>query len=327
VSHGRNGPSLGVVVAGLKLRIPVVTASGTFGYGREYAGLVDISHLGAVVVKGTSLEPWPGNPPPRTVETPAGMLNSIGLENPGVEHLLAEELPWLRRFGVPIVVNVAGRTPEEYAEVARRLDGAPGVAALEANISCPNVEEGGLSFGADPDAAARVVEGMRRVTDLPLIVKLTPNVTDIAALARRVVEAGGDAVSLINTLVGLAIDVETARTVLPRGTGGLSGPAVKPVALAMVYRVAAAVSVPVIGMGGIWSGRDAVEFLMAGASAVAVGTAIFVDPEAPLRVAREMADFMAEHGYSYPGELVGLANPGFAGRRPSRYDPGAEEPS
>ncbi len=319
---GRREPDLSVVVAGVRMRNPVMAASGTFGYGREYAGLVDLGRLGALVVKGTSLEPWPGNPPPRTVETPAGMLNSIGLENPGLDHLLREDLPWLRAQGVPVVVNVVGRTAREYAEMARRLDGVPGVAALEANISCPNVEEGGLAFGADPDEAAALVEGMRRATSLPLIVKLTPNVTDITAVARRVVEAGADAVSLINTLVGMAIDVETRRPVLARGTGGLSGPAIRPVALAMVYRVAQAVEVPVIGMGGIWDGRDAVEFILAGASAVAVGTATFVDPGRPLRIVEEIAAYMSGHGYERVEDMVGLANPGFARRRARRV--GAE---
>jgi len=313
------GPDLSVTVAGLRLRTPVMTASGTFGYGREYAGLLDLSELGAIVVKGTSLEPWSGNPPPRTVETAAGLLNSIGLENPGVECFLENDLPWLSGLGVPIIVNVVGRTAAEYVDLARRLDGAPGVSALEANISCPNVKEGGLAFGADPAVAGDLVTGMRRATRLPLIVKLTPNITDVAALARRVVEAGADAVSLINTLVGMAIDPEAGRPILARGTGGLSGPAVKPVALAMVYRVAAAVTVPVIGMGGIWTGRDAVEFLMAGASAVAVGTALFVDPEAPLRIAREIGDFMAGQGYGKVGEMVGLANTGFCGRRPESW--------
>lgn len=310
---------LSVVVAGIRMKNPVMTASGTFGYGREYADLVDLRALGAIVVKGTSLEPWTGNPPPRTVETASGMLNSIGLENPGVEHLIREDLPWLRAFGTPVIVNVVGRTAAEYAEVARRLDGAPGVCALEVNISCPNVEEGGLTFGADPESAAAVVTGMRRATGLPLIVKLTPNVTDVTALARRVVEAGADAVSLVNTLVGMAIDPEAARPVLARGTGGLSGPAIKPVALALVYRVAATVTVPVVGMGGIRSGLDAVEFLMAGASAVAVGTATFVEPRAALRVAAEIDAFLDGHGRRHVGELVGLANPGFAGSRPEPW--------
>ncbi|RJQ11609.1 MAG: dihydroorotate dehydrogenase [Bacillota bacterium] len=311
-------PDLGVAFAGLRMKTPVMTASGTFGYGREYAGLVNLSAIGAIVVKGVSLEPWEGNRPPRIIETASGMLNSIGLENPGLERFLEADLPWLVSSGAPVIVNVVGRTPTEYREVARALDGAPGVAALEANISCPNVEEGGLAFGADPEAAYGLVAAMREATSLPLIVKLTPNVTDVAGLAKRVVDAGADAVSLINTLVGMAIDVESGRAVLARGTGGLSGPAVKPVALAMVYRVAAAVSVPVIGMGGIWTGRDAVEFLMAGASAVAVGTATFVDPSAPVRIAGEIAEFLARRGYGWVGDLVGVANPGFRAGRPSR---------
>lgn len=308
---GERVPDLSVVVAGIRMKNPVMTASGTFGYGREYSDFVDLRALGAIVVKGVSLEPWEGNPPPRTVETRGGLLNSIGLENPGLERFLAEELPSLAGFGVPVIVNVVGRTPEEYAEVARRLGSAPGVAGLEANISCPNVEAGGLAFGTDPDRAADLVAGMRRATELPLIVKLSPNVADVAVLARSVVRAGADAVSLINTLVGLAIDPEARRPVFARGTGGLSGPAVKPVALAAVYRVAAAVRVPVIGLGGIMTGRDAVEFLMAGASAVAVGTAAFIDPGAPVRVAGEIADFMVTHGYGRVTDLVGLANPGF----------------
>ncbi len=312
-------PDLRVTVAGVKMKNPVMTASGTLGYGREYAGLVDLTALGAIVVKGVSLEPWTGNPPPRTVETPAGMLNSIGLENPGVTHVLAEDLPYLAGFGVPVIVNVVGRAAGEYSEVARRLTGAPGVAAIEVNISCPNVEEGGLSFGADPDIAADLVAGVRRATSLPVIVKLTPNVTDIVTLARRVTEAGADAVSLINTLVGLAIDPDACRPVLARATGGLSGPAIKPVALAAVYKVAAAVAVPVVGMGGIWTGRDAVEFLMAGASAVAVGTATFADPRAPIRVVSEIAGFMAGHGYGRVCEMVGRANPGFRGKGGQTY--------
>ncbi|MCL6580852.1 MAG: dihydroorotate dehydrogenase [Firmicutes bacterium] len=307
-----SGVDLSVDLAGVRMKNPVMTASGTFGYGREYAGLVDLAALGAIVVKGTSLEPWDGNPPPRTVETASGMLNSIGLENPGVEHFLREDLPWLRSFGTPVIVNVVGRTVEEYAEVARRLDGAPGVSGLEANVSCPNVKEGGLAFGADPRAVEAVVRAMKRATSLPLIVKLTPNVTDVTLTARAAEAAGADAVSLVNTLVGMAIDVETCRPVLARGVGGLSGPAIKPVALAMVYRVAAAVTVPVVGMGGIWTGTDAVEFLMAGATAVAVGTATLVDPRRPLAVAAEVAEFMAGHGYSRVPELVGRANPGFA---------------
>jgi dihydroorotate dehydrogenase (NAD+) catalytic subunit len=298
---------LGVTVAGIRMQNPVMTASGVFGYGREYAGLVDLRDLGAIVVKGTSLEPRKGNPPPRTVETAAGLLNSVGLANPGVDYFLEVDLPWLRGFGVPVIVNVVGHTIADYAEMARRLDGVPGVAALEANISCPNVQEGGLAFGADPTAAGLVVAAMRKATALPLIAKLTPNVADVSVVARAVVEAGADAVSLINTLVGLAIDLEGRKPILARGVGGLSGPAVKPVALAAVYRVASTLSVPIIGMGGIWTGRDAAEFIMAGASAVAVGTAVFVDPAAPTRVASELGEFMAANGFLRVRDFVGLA--------------------
>jgi dihydroorotate dehydrogenase (NAD+) catalytic subunit len=315
-SPARVGPDLGVTVAGIKMRNPVMIASGVFGYGREYADLIDLSTLGAIVVKGTSLDPREGNPPPRTVETAAGMLNSIGLQNPGVDYFLKVDLPWLRGFDVPVIVNVVGDTVEDYAKMADRLEGVPGVAALEANISCPNVDKGGLAFGADPVAAGSVVAAMRRATSLPLIVKLTPNVTDITAIAKEAVAAGADAISLINTLVGMAIDLETKQPVLARGIGGLSGPAIKPVALAAVYRVAAAVAVPIIGMGGLWTGRDAAEFLMAGASAVAVGTAIFADPSAPVRVAAELGEFMTERSFGRVADMVGLANKGFLGRYP-----------
>ena len=316
VGPARVGPDLDVTVAGVKMRNPVMIASGVFGYGREYADLIDLSTLGAIVVKGTSWNPREGNPPPRTVETVAGMLNSIGLQNPGVDYFLSVDLPWLRGFDVPVIVNVVGDTVEDYAKMAGRLEGVAGVAALEANISCPNVDKGGLAFGADPAAAGSVVAAMRRATSLPLIVKLTPNVTDITAVAKEAVAAGADAISLINTLVGMAIDLETRQPVLARGTGGLSGPAIKPVALAAVYRVAAAVTVPIIGMGGLWTGRDAAEFLMAGASAVAVGTAIFADPAAPGRVVAELGEFMTEQGFGRVAEMVGLANKGFLGRYP-----------
>ncbi|MFA5843466.1 MAG: dihydroorotate dehydrogenase [Coriobacteriia bacterium] len=296
---------LRVDIAGLVLRNPVMTASGTFAAGREYAPLVDLRRLGAVVTKGVSLDPWPGNPGPRIAETASGMLNSIGLENPGVETFVARDLTWLAGQDVPVIVNVVGHTPEEYAAVAARLDGEDAVAAIEVNISCPNVDRGGMAFGTDPTSAAEVTHAVRAATGKPVIVKLSPNVTDPVEIARAVVDAGADAVSLINTLLGMAIDIETCRPRLARVVGGLSGPAVKPVALRMVWQVANALDVPVIGMGGISEPEDAVEFLLAGASAVAVGTATFVDPTTALRVVDGVRDYCRRRGVSRVADLVG----------------------
>ena len=305
-------PDLAVDVAGIRCAHPVWTASGCCGYGHELAALYPLRELGAICVKGTALTAWTGNPGPRVAETPAGMLNAIGLQNPGVEHLLREDLPWLAAQGANVVVNVVGRTVEEYAAVARRLGAAPptAVAGVELNISCPNVKEGGLQFGGDLGAAAEVTAAVRAATRLPLIVKLSPNVADVAAFALAVERAGADAVSLINTLLGLRIDLARHRPVLAHGTGGLSGPAVKPVALRMVWEVAGAVRIPVVGVGGIASGRDAAEFLLAGASAVQVGTAIFGDPWAPLRVRDELRDWLAGQGVRSVREIVGAARPG-----------------
>lgn len=271
-------PDLAVTLAGLTLKNPVMPAAGTFGFGEEYAPYFDLSRLGAIVVKSVSLEPIAGNRPPRVTETPAGMLNAIGWQNPGLEAFLSEKLPFLRGFDLPVIVNLAAYSVNEYAELARRLDGAAGVHALELNISCPNVHAGGAAFGTCPELAAGVTRAVRRRCALPLIVKLSPNVTDIAAVAAAVERAGADAVSLINTLTGLAVDLEKRRPVLGNVTGGLSGPAVKPVALHLVWRVARAVKIPIIGMGGITSWQDALEFILAGATAVAVGTANFRDP-------------------------------------------------
>ncbi len=271
----------------LKLKNPVMTASGTFGYGREYHDYFDISRLGAVVVKGIRMEPSHGNPTPRIAETAGGMLNAIGLQGPGVEKFLHGEdyLPFLRRTGATVIVNIWGKTLEEYGEVAARLDAeSDGIAALEINISCPNVKHGGAAFGTDPKLAEAVVSLVRKSTRLPLITKLSPNVGNIAEFARVVEAAGSDMVSLINTLTGMAIDPETRRPRLANLTGGLSGPAVKPVAVRMVYEASRAVRIPVIGMGGIMNGLDAVEFMLAGARAVAVGTATFTDPLAPVKV-------------------------------------------
>ncbi|WP_273379261.1 dihydroorotate dehydrogenase [Symbiobacterium thermophilum] len=300
------GPDLSVRLFGRTFRTPVWAASGCFGYGREFAGVMDLSRVGAICVKGTSVDPWEGNPGIRVVETPAGMLNAIGLQNPGIDHFLTVDWPWLQAQGATVIVNIVGRTVAEYAEVARRLEGT-GVAAVELNISCPNVKEGGMAFGTSPRTAAEVTAAVRRATTLPLIVKLSPNVADVVAIARAVEDAGADGLSVINTLQGMSIDIRRRRPHLGNVFGGLSGPAIKPVALRMVWQVAGAVKVPVIGVGGIMNGEDAAEFLMAGASAVQVGTACFVDPRAPLTIAEELARFMAAHGYRSVPELVGAA--------------------
>jgi dihydroorotate dehydrogenase (NAD+) catalytic subunit len=301
---------LATSLAGIPLRNPVLAASGTFGYGREYAGLVPPACLGAVITKGTSLEPWPGNPPPRTVETVAGMLNAIGLENPGLAHLVEEDLPWLQSQGATVIVNVVGRCVDEYVEMAAALDRRREVAGLELNISCPNVDKGGMAFGSHPETAYALVRAVRRRTRLPLLVKLSPNVTDIVRIAERVRDAGADGLSAINTLVGMAIDLDSRRPVLGNVTGGLSGPAIKPVALAAVWRLAA-VGLPVLGMGGIWDWRDAAEFLMAGAAAVAVGTATFARPRAMLEIVAGLEEYLECRGLKNVSELVGEANPTF----------------
>lgn len=299
---------LGVTVAGIRCANPVWAASGCAGYGRDLAAL-PLSAVGAICVKGTSLAPWGGNPGPRIAETPAGMLNSIGLQNPGVEHLLAVDLPWLAAQGTSVIVNVVGRTVAEYVGVVRRLAAAPpgAVAGVELNISCPNVREGGLQFGADLGAAAEVTAAVREATPLPLLVKLSPNVGDVGAFAAAVQRAGADGISLINTLLGMRIDTARRRPILGTRTGGLSGPACRPVALRMVWEAVGAVSIPVVGIGGIATGLDAVEFLLAGAAAVQVGSAIFGDPRAPVRVRDELAAFLAAQGVSSVQEIVGAA--------------------
>ena len=296
-----------VRIGALELRNPVMPASGTFGSGREYSDFVALSELGAVVTKGVSIAPWAGNESPRIAETASGMLNSIGLQNPGVDAFCKNDLAWLADQDVPVIVNVVGHSVHEYAAVAERLDREPAVAALELNISCPNVDAGGLAFGTTCPAAAAVMRAVRPVTTKTLIVKLSPNVTDIAEIARAVEAEGADAVSLINTLLGMSIDTGTFRPVLARAVGGLSGPAIKPVAVRMVWQVAAAVGVPVIGMGGISTAGDAAEFMLAGATAVAVGTANFADPAATVRVAQGLERFCAERGITRVAELIGAA--------------------
>ncbi len=292
---------------GLLLRNPVMTASGTFGYGTEYGELVDIQRLGAIVCKGTTLQPREGNPQPRLVETPSGLLNSIGLQNVGVEALIREKAPMWASWKVPVMVNIAGESVEEYARVASRLDGVAGVSAVEVNVGCPNVKAGGMEFGKDPKSAATVTGAVRAATSLPVVVKLTPNVTDIAEIAVAVSEAGADALCLVNTLRGMAIDIATRRPSLGNIHGGLSGPAIKPVALSMVYQVAGKVRIPVVGCGGISSAEDALEFIMAGASAVEVGTFQFVNPRALLDVLEGIERFMEREGVNDLSEIVGAA--------------------
>lgn len=296
---------LRVNIAGLKLKNPVLAASGTCGHGGEFADFLDIEKLGGLVVKGTTLEPRQGNPAPRLAETPSGLLNAVGLQNNGVDYLIAEHLPRLAGLDTAVIVNVSGSTPEDYAAVIQKLRGQKAVAAIELNISCPNVKQGGMAFGVEPAAAAGLVRAVKRFCDKPLIVKLSPNVTDIASIARAVEEAGADAVSLINTLLGMAVDVETQKPKLSTITGGLSGPAVKPVALRMVWQVARAVKIPVIGIGGISCWQDAAEFLLAGASAVQVGTANFIDPLTPLKIIDGLAQYLQEKGLKKVTELIG----------------------
>jgi dihydroorotate dehydrogenase (NAD+) catalytic subunit len=292
---------------GLLLKNPVMTASGTFGYGTEYSQFFDIQKLGAIVCKGTTLEPREGNPQPRLKETPAGLLNSIGLQNIGVEALIKEKAPLWASWQVPVIVNIAGEQVEDYAKLASRLEGVAGVSGLEVNISCPNMEAGGMEFGTDPRAAAAVTRAVRSATSLPLIVKLTPNVTAIVEIALAVSEAGAHAICLINTLTGMAIDVTERKPFLGNTTGGLSGPAIKPVALYMVYQVAGKVKIPIIGCGGISSAEDALEFIMAGATAIEVGTAQLANPRALLDVLEGIERFMQKEGVRELSELIGAA--------------------
>jgi len=298
-------PRLAVEIAGLKLKNPVMPASGTFGYGEEYAPYLDLNRLGAIVTKGLSLYPKAGNNTPRICETVSGMLNAIGLQNVGVDAFIKHKMPFLDQVDSPVIVNFFGNTKEEYGEVAARLDEVPGVAALEMNISCPNVKHGGIIFGTDACAAEEVVSLVRKRTSKPLIVKLTPNVTDIRVTARAVEDAGADAISLINTLTGMAVDVKTRKPRLANTIGGLSGPAIRPVAVRLVHQVVQTVKVPVIGIGGIARAMDALEFLIVGARAVQVGTANFVDPNAMEKIIAELEEFCLSEGIADINELIG----------------------
>ena len=297
--------AMAVEIAGIKMKNPVMTASGTFGCGEEYADYVDLNRLGGIVVKGLSLKPRLGNPPPRIMETAGGMLNAVGLQNVGVDVFIEEKLPFLRQYHVAVIANIYGESYTEYAQVAGKLSKVKGVDALEVNVSCPNVKKGGLSFGSDPKAAAEVTRRVRAETHLPVIVKLTPNVTDITVIARAVEEAGADAVSLINTLTGMSIDLKTRTPHLKNITGGLSGPAIKPVALRMVWQVAQKVAVPVIGIGGIMTAEDALEFMVAGARAVQIGTANFINPRATMEIIDGMRCYLQENKMKSINDIVG----------------------
>ena len=293
-----------VNIAGVELKNPVMTASGTFGSGEEYSEFMDLGCLGAVVTKGVANVPWPGNPVPRIAETYGGMLNAIGLQNPGIDVFVRRDIPFLRQFDTKIIVNVCGRTTEDYVEVVERLADQP-ADLLEINISCPNVKEGGIAFGQDPKAVEAITRAVKEKAKQPVIMKLSPNVTDITVMAKAAEAGGADAISLINTLTGMKIDVERRRFALANRTGGLSGPAIKPVAVRMVYQAAQAVKLPIIGMGGIQNGADALEFILAGASAVAVGTANFHNPRATLDTVEGIRDYMERHRIEDVKELVG----------------------
>ena len=300
--------NLSVTLAGMTMKNPVVVASGTFGFGREYSQFFDLSELGGICAKGLTLLPREGNPAPRIAETPMGILNSVGLQNPGVDAFITEELPFLRQYDTKVIANISGNTPEEYGIMCEKLAGA-GVDMIEVNISCPNVKAGGLAYGTRPELAAEVTEISRRHSTVPVMVKLSPNVTDVTEIARAVAGAGADALSLINTLRGMRIDVATRRPILKMNTGGLSGPAVLPVAVRMVWEVANAVKLPILGMGGVAKAEDAAQLMLAGAAAVAVGTACFTDPFAPIRVRDGLEKIAREQGLARVSQLTGAVRP------------------
>lgn len=294
-----------VTIAGVEWKNPVTTASGTFGSGAEFAEFVDLNEIGAVTTKGVANVPWPGNPTPRVAETYGGMMNAVGLQNPGIDVFCKRDIPFLRQYDTKIIVNVCGRSKEDYCEVVERL-ASEDVDMLEINISCPNVKEGGIAFGQNPKAAEEITRAVKRYAKQPVIMKLSPNVTDIAEMAKAVEAGGADAVSLINTLTGMKIDIHRRAFALANKTGGVSGPAIKPIAVRMVYQVANAISLPIIGMGGIATAEDAIEFILAGASAVSVGTANFVNPHVTAEVAKGIKDYMEQYGFEQVSDMVGL---------------------
>mgnify|MGYP002512077206 CR=1 FL=1 len=297
-----------VTIAGVTLKNPVMTASGTFGSGMEYAEFVDLNQLGAVVTKGVANVPWPGNPTPRVAEVYGGMLNAIGLQNPGIDVMLQRDLPFLKQYDTKVIVNVCGKTVEDYVEVVERLGEEPAVAMLEINVSCPNVKEGAIAFGQNADALSQITKEIKRHARQPVIMKLSPNVTDIGEMARAAEAAGADALSLINTITGMKIDIHRRKFAIANKTGGMSGPAIKPIAVRMVYQAASAVKIPVIGMGGIANGEDAVEFLLAGATAVSVGAMNFVNPYTTVEVVKGIEDYMERYHVERVTELIGAVS-------------------
>jgi len=300
--------NLSVKIGELVLKNPVMVASGTFGYGEEYSPIIDINMLGAIVTKGISLEPSLGNLPPRIIETPSGMLNAIGLQNIGFKRFVADKMPFLREHDTSVVVNFYGSKIEDYVELAEKLSNIEGIDALEANISCPNIKEGGISFGTNPEMAYEVTNKVRAVTDKPLIVKLTPNVTDISVIAKSVEEAGADAVSLTNTFTGLVIDIDSCKPAIANITGGLSGPAIRPLSLRMVWETVKAVSIPIIGVGGITDASDALQFLICGACAVQVGTGLFVDPKSPISIIEGINHYLLDKDLTNINDVIGSLN-------------------
>ncbi|CAH2713324.1 Dihydroorotate dehydrogenase B (NAD(+)), catalytic subunit [Neobacillus rhizosphaerae] len=296
---------LNIELPGLKLKNPIMPASGCFGFGREYSQFYDLSKLGAIMIKATTVEPRFGNPTPRVAETSSGMLNAIGLQNPGLEKVLGGELPWLAQYDVPIIANIAGTLEEDYVAVAKEISKAPNVHALELNISCPNVKTGGIAFGTIPEVAKQLTRKVKEVSEVPVYVKLSPNVTNIVEMAKAVEDGGADGLTMINTLVGMRLDLKTGKPILANRTGGLSGPAIKPVAIRMIYDVSQAVSIPIIGMGGIQSAEDVIEFCYAGASAVAVGTANFVDPFVCPTIIEELPLLLKKLGFEHISECTG----------------------